>query len=381
MGGVPPGGVHPCHMCSPPPGAYMGQGGMGEGGMVCPQHHNYYSDIEHYRPRVGVGGVVVGGMGGGPTSLHGYRMPPLDGGGVGVMGADPRLMLSDSETHGHAHHLHMYPGTAPGVGDGPHMDRACQSSLPSLANECIHSPGYRGSRNADSPMSEELPDYAGESDIDAARTTDCPTPESSVNGEAGDGSISGSMPGDWSGGSGRGTGSDSTGMDTASSEQTSGEDDNNDDNDDDHDGDDSSDSSFPTDTDFASTVARAAELSGLTVVGTTVTDPSKGNGGKKYRKHRSTAGRPTSPYSTDSNFSAVVHKPYPKSQRKKQLQEQARRHGGHVSIGQTELDIESYGQYSPQCPVSTPVASTYSTGHQCACMISPCTPWPRSEET
>ena len=46
-------------------------------------------------------------------------------------------------------------------------------------------------RNADSPMSEELPDYAGESDLDAARTTDCPTPESSVNGEAGDGSLSG----------------------------------------------------------------------------------------------------------------------------------------------------------------------------------------------
>ena len=44
-------------------------------------------------------------------------------------------------------------------------------------------------------------------------------------------------------------------------------------------------------------------------------------GGKKYRKYRS-AVRPTSPYSTDSNFSAIVHKPYPKSERKKQLQEQ-----------------------------------------------------------
>lgn len=45
--------------------------------------------------------------------------------------------------------------------------------------------------------------------------------------------------------------------------------------------------------------------------------------GKKHhprRHHR--AARPTSPYSTDSNFSAVVHKPYPKSQRKKQLMEQ-----------------------------------------------------------
>lgn len=35
----------------------------------------------------------------------------------------------------------------------------------------------------------------------------------------------------------------------------------------------SSDSSFLTDADFASALARAAELSGMTVVGTTVTDP------------------------------------------------------------------------------------------------------------
>ena len=35
----------------------------------------------------------------------------------------------------------------------------------------------------------------------------------------------------------------------------------------------SSDSSFLADADFASAVARAAELSGLTVVGTTVSDP------------------------------------------------------------------------------------------------------------
>ncbi|XP_076457798.1 roundabout homolog 2-like isoform X2 [Babylonia areolata] len=227
-GGPPVGGpgMHPCHTCPPPAAApaYLGgQGGM-EG--MCPHHHNYYSDIEQYRPRPGAGGLPAG-----PTSLHGYRMPPLEGG-------DPRMMLSDSE--GHPHHMHMYPGVVPGMGEGPHMDRACQSSLPSLANECIHSPGYRSSRNADSPMSEELPDYAGESDIDAARTTDCPTPESSVNGEAGDGSIS--------------------------------------------------------DTDFASAVARAAELSGMTVVGTTVTDP-KAN---------------------------------------------ARRYGGRMSIDQAEMEIESH---------------------------------------
>lgn len=40
---------------------------------------------------------------------------------------------------------------------------------------------------------------------------------------------------------------------------------------------------------------------------------------KQRRHHRA---RPTSPYSTDSNFSEVVRKPYPKSQRKKQLMDQ-----------------------------------------------------------
>lgn len=37
----------------------------------------------------------------------------------------------------------------------------------------------------------------------------------------------------------------------------------------------SSDGSFLTEADFASAVAKAAELSGLTVVGTTVCDPNK----------------------------------------------------------------------------------------------------------
>ena len=46
---------------------------------------------------------------------------------------------------------------------------------------------------------------------------------------------------------------------------------------------------------------------------------------KKYRKHRTPPARPHSPYSTDSNMSAVVHKPYPKSDRKKQLLEQGTR--------------------------------------------------------
>ena len=47
------------------------------------------------------------------------------------------------------------------------------------------------------------------------------------------------------------------------------------------------------------------------------------------RKHRERAPRPTSPYSTDSNYSAVQvpHRPYPKSERKRQLQEQNSRYG------------------------------------------------------
>ena len=45
------------------------------------------------------------------------------------------------------------------------------------------------------------------------------------------------------------------------------------------------------------------------------------------KKHRERAKRPTSPYSTDSNYSTVQvpHKPYPKSERKRQLQQYGRR--------------------------------------------------------
>ncbi|KAK7106182.1 hypothetical protein V1264_017468 [Littorina saxatilis] len=141
------------------------------------------------------------------------------------------------------------------------------------------------------------------------------------------------MLADWSG---PGTSSDSAGIESSSVMSSEAEEE-------EVDIPSSDDSAFPPDADFASAVARAAELSGMTVVGTTVSDP-KANGGKKYRKHRSanTTGRPTSPYSTDSNFSAVVHKPYPKSERKKQLQEQARRYGGgRVGSDQAELEIES----------------------------------------
>ncbi|CAL1527760.1 unnamed protein product [Lymnaea stagnalis] len=195
-----------------------------------------------------------------PAALHGYRIPPIESG-------DRRNSSDLEQLQGR-----MYP---PGH-DGPLMDRACQSSLPSLAGQCMQG-GFN--RRPDSPTSEGVPDYAGESDMDVHRATDCHTPDSSVNG---DGSLS--------------------------------------------------------DTDFASAVARAAELSGMTVVGTTVSDPKNSNN-KKYRKHRTPA-RPHSPYSTDSNMSAVVHKPYPKSERKKQLMEQARKYGQRKDGTMQDLEIE-----------------------------------------
>ncbi|XP_059143343.1 roundabout homolog 1-like isoform X3 [Physella acuta] len=232
-----------------------------------------------------------------PAALHGYRIPPIESN-------DQRNSSDLEQVQGR-----MYP---PGH-DGPHMDRACQSSLPSLGA------GY--GRRPESPTSEGVPDYAGESDMDVHRATDCHTPDSSVNG---DGSLSG-WPSQ--------TDSDEVSHDEVSHDEV-----------DFHEQIDdissSSDSSFLADTDFASAVARAAELSGMTVVGTTVSDPKNSNN-KKYRKHRAPP-RAQSPYSTDSNMSAVVHKPYPKSERKKQLMEQgeSRKYGQRKDGGMQDLEIE-----------------------------------------
>lgn len=68
----------------------------------------------------------------------------------------------------------------------------------------------------------------------------------------------------------------------------------------------SSDGEFLAQADFASAVAKAAELSGLTVVGSTVIDPNSGKERvKKQRPVKERPKRPTSPYSTDSNYSSV----------------------------------------------------------------------------
>ncbi|XP_036359348.1 roundabout homolog 2 isoform X7 [Octopus sinensis] len=182
-------------------------------------------------------------------SLKGYRLPSEGEG-------DYRYISSDPE-RGPTPPIRMHSSNMMDLADGPHMDRACQSSLPSLANERMQSPLYPArlevtasgphlnidfegfSQNPDSPVSE-IPDYAGESDLDDVHL------------------------------------------------------------------------------DFGSPLTDGGDSS------TEVQNDGFGNvTGKKHhprRHHR--AARPTSPYSTDSNFSAVVHKPYPKSQRKKQLMEQ-----------------------------------------------------------
>lgn len=85
--------------------------------------------------------------------------------------------------------------------------------------------------------------------------------------------------------------------------------------------------SFMANSDFASAVTKAATMSGLSVVGSTVSpmvpDTRKVH---KTNRPRRRANRPESPYSTDSNnYSAIVppvHKSCPKSDRLRQTGEQ-----------------------------------------------------------
>ncbi|VDI07959.1 roundabout, axon guidance receptor 1 [Mytilus galloprovincialis] len=197
--------------------------------------------------------------------------------------------------------------------DGHCMDRACQSSLPSVASECqsrgpcrlsdgghhhmnLAVEGYH--RNGDSPMSGGQ-DYVGESDSESNPPQD--GEDCGDENPEDEGNVSGSMMASWA------SVTDQSNTDCSSHRSSAASD---------------SDASFLTEADFASAVAKAAELSGLTVVGTTVCDPKTGKPVKRHRRPR--PARPVSPYSTDSNFSAVPHRPYPKSQRKKQLIEQGK---------------------------------------------------------
>ncbi|ESN98989.1 hypothetical protein HELRODRAFT_188972 [Helobdella robusta] len=85
----------------------------------------------------------------------------------------------------------------------------------------------------------------------------------------------------------------------------------------------SDDNNCLTEKDFAKAVARAAKMSGLMVVGSTVIDPNTGKEKvRKSSKHRQRA-RCSSPYSTDSNYSSIPHKHHPKSERKKRTKMQA----------------------------------------------------------
>ncbi|CAH1797832.1 unnamed protein product, partial [Owenia fusiformis] len=177
---------------------------------------------------------------------------------------------------------------------GPMMDHGMQCSYPSLPTNCVQS----RNNGAHSPLSEMGHDYAecADSDMETMGGHRPLTPESSVGGDLAD---NGSVMASWASVTDQ---SDALVSEHSSSLSSSeGE-------------------LFYTEADFASAVARAAELSGLTVDGSTVSAPPNPGQGRPKRRRRP---RASSPYSTDSNFSAVPHKPYPKSERKKQLQEQA----------------------------------------------------------
>lgn len=150
--------------------------------------------------------------------------------------------------------------------------------------QCMIEEGY--SRNADSPISED-PDYAEESE----------------NG-MGDGTNErDSMVANYE------SQEDCSDLHSSSSNVSDG-----------------SENNFLNEEDFASAVARAAELSGLTVVGSTISDPTPKQSNKKTRRQHRQA-RPVSPgYSTDSNYGTadIPHRPYPKSQRRKQLADQGK---------------------------------------------------------
>ena len=123
----PPHGAN-CHLVGPPPDC-VGVGGGG--GMMYPQQQRMcHSDAERVVYKMGHGYT--------PISLHGYK--------IGQLESDLK-QLSDPERGGGAPTqrggvcMHGVPMATDG---GPSMDRACQSSLPSLSSECINSPCFHG---------------------------------------------------------------------------------------------------------------------------------------------------------------------------------------------------------------------------------------------
>ncbi|XP_056010128.1 roundabout homolog 1-like isoform X9 [Ostrea edulis] len=196
-------------------------------------------------------------------------------------------------------------------GDGGQcVEHPCQSSMAEPCSPVYHNNKMEGHhmnigvdgyhRNADSPISDNGPDYAGESTELETEDENSPRKEGENEGQDDGGNMSGVET--WPSYTDQCNTEDSSEHSSCHSD---------------------SDESFLNEADFASTVAKAAEMSGLTVVGSTVSDPNADQQVvKKQRRHH--RARPTSPYSTDSNFSEIVRKPYPKSQRKKQLMDQGK---------------------------------------------------------
>ncbi|XP_061183722.1 roundabout homolog 1-like isoform X2 [Saccostrea echinata] len=196
-------------------------------------------------------------------------------------------------------------------GDGGQcVEHPCQSNMAEPCSPVYHNnkmdghhmnigvDGYH--RNADSPVSDNGPDYAGESTELETEDENSPRKEGENEGQDEGGNMSGIET--WPSYTDQCNTEDSSDHSSCHSD---------------------SDEAFLNEADFASTLAKAAEMSGLTVVGSTVSDPNADKQVvKKQRRHYRP--RPTSPYSTDSNFSEVVRKPYPKSQRKKQLMDQGK---------------------------------------------------------
>ncbi|XP_076310348.1 roundabout homolog 1-like isoform X3 [Tachypleus tridentatus] len=190
------------------------------------------------------------------------------------------------------------------------MDRAVQSSLPSLASEPHNLPRSL-IRVTDHPYSDgqvkltENPYHPLNEDSDAGCVPDyCAeglnlkhrTPESSVAGDADYAVIPGDCP-SWISTTDHSNSSCTSARSSGAS---------------------SSDGSFYTETDFASAIARAAQNAGYRVEGSLVMDPNTSSQKKHISRHQ--AYRPSSPYSTDSNLSTIIQPRPPHPKLKKRLQ-------------------------------------------------------------
>ncbi|XP_022256084.1 roundabout homolog 1-like [Limulus polyphemus] len=215
------------------------------------------------------------------------------------------------------------------------MDRAVQSSLPSLANEPHNLPHsmipvtdhpYSDGQvklieNPYHPLNEEsdagcVPDYCAE-DLNLKHRT----PESSVAGDADYAVIPGDCP-SWISTTDHSNSSCTSARSSGAS---------------------SSDGSFYTETDFASAIARAAQNAGYRVDGSLVTDPNISSQKKHIPRHQ--AYRPSSPYSTDSNLSTVIQPRPPHPKLKKRIQGSRTGSGPQSSVNTPSSASDRIGSY------------------------------------